>query len=317
MKSLNIQNRTTYFAVTALWTVLTVISINRGSTQATERYNISDSQLMLIQIAVSLPLLFIWLAVTYAFLNFHKYSLNLKGSGDYKGFKYIAYGLGVTLIGLILSSILSNVQAAIVEVDESTLTRDNLIIVRNYLSAAVAVLTYWFLLRGSIYLQGALKSKSHWKNSAKTLLLPMAVIAAGYLYLIFSNPNRTTPVNDSVAPTYALNDLAILLTIALPYLVAWFFGLLTILNIRRYRKDAPGIIYKLLFGKFAVGISLVIALSIILQLISQFAEYWAQLGIGGILLIISVIYFVLIYAYLAVAQGARQLNKIEEVAKGA
>jgi hypothetical protein len=57
--------------------------------------------------------------------------------------------------------------------------------------------------------------------------------------------------------------------------------------------------------------TLFIGLTILLQLLTQLSVIYASRSVSVILSAIVLIYFVLAYAFLLVAQGARKLNNVE------
>ena len=140
------------------------------------------------------------------------------------------------------------------------------------------------------------------------------MLCAAYLVLVFTNPDRRVSSEPNLNPTFGLPDSLILLTVALPYMAAWLFGMLAILGLYRYTDQTGGIIYKHLFKKLALGLTILISLTIVLQFLVQFASYWATAGLSALLGLVALIYLLLIVAHVQVANGARQLNIIETLA---
>lgn len=309
-------DRLVYTLVGLLWLINIGVNLMTSNKQVSERYGIPESALDLIAVALSLPLLLIWLAVAFAAISFYRYAQNIKGSKDAKSFRLISYGLFAALAGLLASSLLSTLQTILGQfvVDPSSL-QTPFVIVRNYVSMAAALATYGCLFFGSTALLEVIgKTLNGWRQ-IMPVLVPFTGLAVLYLWLVFTNESRQVSTIPGYAPTFGLPDYLILLTVALPYLVAWFLGITALRNIIQYQSQTPGIIYKKIFKRFVIGITTVIGLTIILQLISQFSGFWASKGLSAILGAVAVIVFILIYAYIQVALGARQLHKIEIIGR--
>jgi hypothetical protein len=306
------QNFLAYGLLVLIWAISLSLSFTSSNAVTLKHYNITEANLHAIQAILSLPTLFIWVALMYAILTFYRYAKQIEGSKDSRGFLLIAYGLGAMLAGMIASGLLSNVSVLMSERSaDPASVKTNFVILRNYVSVTAALGTYWCFYRGSQSLLASIKSRFNAAKQYLTVVFPFLVLAVVYLALIFSNPERRVSHDSAINPTFGLPDVLIVFTVALPYLAAWFMGLLALLGIYRYQIKVPGIVYRILFRNLVVGMTLVIGLTIILQLITQFAGFWADKGLGAILLIIAVIYFVIIAAFLIVARGAKQLNKIE------
>lgn len=151
------------------------------------------------------------------------------------------------------------------------------------------------------------------KGAHVGLVIGFVVFALLYTWFVFQNRYRTVSDNPLIQPVYYLSDSLIATTIIVPYVVAWLLGSLAASNILSYSHHAPGSIYRLFLKRFAIGSVLVISLSAFLQVISQFSEFWATLGLGSILILIYVILLVLLVGYGLIASGARRLARIEEV----
>lgn len=302
--------------VLILWAIYFFISINADNSRALEKYNLSESGLNWLQLLVSLPIAAVWLIILFAALSFYGYAQTIHGSKEGKAFRYISGGLTVLLIGMIAGAYLSLLERGISGETYSGASSENKIIVfENYAAAITSLLAYWFFWKAGRVLLGLInsaKQKAKIFQNSVVILLPAALI---YLYLLLNNPYRSSSDNQDVFPTYALPDIWIILTIFLPYMLAWGLGIYALLSIIIFQTKVKGIIYKNILKHFTGGMTLIISLNITLQFLTQFNDFFSRAGLGLILVIIAVIYTILVYGYVLVAYGALKLNSIEAVNK--
>ena len=307
------QSRIMYGGIGVLWLVQLYISLTTSISDTTKRYNISEMELRLLQALFSLPSLLALLALAFAVLSFYRYSQQIAGSDDGKAFRFIAYGLGVSLASMCVSPFISHAKSIAMSAHNQTATVGSLVILTNCLGVVVALLVYWFLWQSSQALLAIVKKRLSLKAIIGGALLPVVAIGVPYIYLIFSNPERMVSADPTIAPTYALPDPLIILAVALPYMLSWFLGLLAILGIYKFMQETRGVIYKRLFKNFAIGITIITLFTILAQFLGQFSDYWSHTSANAILSIVAVLVIILVGAYVLVANGARQLGKIEEV----
>ena len=119
--------------------------------------------------------------------------------------------------------------------------------------------------------------------------------------------------NFKITPTFALSDLLIVSTIALPIILSWGMGLFAIREIMDYNKLVAGSVYRQFLQMFVWGFSLIIVLTILLQLITQFTNYWAELGDAVMFVAVYAINSILIIGYYTIAKAAKDLSSIENL----
>ena len=307
------QNGMLYGGIFLLWLLQLYMSLTVSITDATQHYNISEMSLRITQALFSLPSLLALLALAFAMLSFYRYSQQIAGSDDGKAFRFIAYALGVSLASMCVSPFITHAKSVAMTAHTQMAMVNSLVILANCLGVVVALLVYWLLWQSSQALLSIVKKQLSLKAICAGALLPVVAIGAPYIYLIFSNPERTMSNDPAIAPTYALPDPLIILIVALPYMLSWFLGLLAILGIYKFLRETKGIVYKRLFKNFAIGITIITLFTILAQFLCQFSDYWSHTSASAILSILAVLIIVLVGAYLLVANGARQLGKIEEV----
>jgi hypothetical protein len=303
-----------YLAILAFWLISVALSLSQTGAEVVARYSISGAYLLFLKIGFSVPMLLMWLMIAYAALSFNRYSEQIIDFQDGKGFKYIGQSLFILLFSGIFSNYVSQIGGIFKEIHGSSIETTNTItIVQNYFVIFLALLAYIQIFRGARVLLSSINKNINWKKVSAYVLAPLGAVAIVYLWLIFNNQYRTSSDNSLIRATYALPDILILFTVAVPYLVSWFFGLTALFGIVQFSKNTSGVIYKASLNKFVAGISIVIILTIILQFITQFGDFWSTLGFGSLIAVVSVIFIIIIIGYYMVASGAYFLEKLENI----
>lgn len=298
----------TYFAVVLVWAISTGWGLFQSVSEGAARYNTSELFIRGIQVFISLPLLFIYLSVAFAAVTFLIYTSRITNTKEHKGYKLLTTGLFLTLASYLVSGILGIIQ--------QKLTGDainHFIIARNAVTIILGLITYGVFYQGSRYLLTTLKSNQGLGKLTATVLTILSFVGVGYVALVFQNPYRTTSATELIKPTYALPDTLILTTVILPYILTWMLASLAVTNLLYYSKNVGGLIFKSLFNDLALGFGIVISLTIVMQFLGQFSDFWSTTGLQGILVFIFGIFLALVVGYILVGKAARKLDRIETV----
>lgn len=303
-----------YLGLTVVWLGTAGLSILASDSSAAARFNLSVMQLRLLQLVFVLPGLVILLAILFAALSIWRYARAIAGAKEAAGFRSVAYGISALLIGLVVGNYVSSMRQLVVQhAADPEKVKTAFVIVNNYVSVAWALVTYGFLLRGSQLLLRSIGKRLNLKRKLLPTVAVFAVLTVTYLWLIHGNPGRQMSASPDLNPTFGLPYWLTVLTVALPFVVAWFVGVLALIGMYQYRTQTPGVVYKLLFKKLIIGMTLFTGLTIILQLLTQLYSVYATHSLPAILGIVALIYITLTYAFILVAQGARKLNSIENL----
>jgi hypothetical protein len=105
----------------------------------------------------------------------------------------------------------------------------------------------------------------------------------------------------------------LVLTIIIPYLYAWFIGLLAAFEITVVARQAKGILYRQALRLLAGGVSVVIAGLITIQYVRSVFPSGGKLSLGLVLLLIYLVYLIVAAGFVLITLGANRLKKIEEI----
>ncbi len=293
-----------------LWLIYVSLSLLVPAKAAIDRYHLSLVELNLLRATVLIPYLLFWLAATFALVRFRIYSKIVYGSPESRGFNKITLALWALLLVIVLPPLLNLIPAY---VPNSLSVQKVATIATNYVTVILYLFAFWQLWLASRNLIKTLESAEGNKGFRSVLFVILAVLAFLYFWVVFHNPYRTVSPNILIKPTYSLPDAMIILTILIPYLLVWLFGVFTITDLYFYAKRVNGVVYKKAFINAANGLIAIIILSVSVQFLSQLSSFFSNASLKVILIIVYLILFAIAAGYLFIARGARQLTDIEKV----
>jgi len=303
----------TYVVLGVLWLGTVSLSIRVDDSTTANRFNLSLLQLHAIQLALALPGLLIFMAILFAALSLWRYARAIGHSDESLGFRFVAYSIFTLLTGMVVGDYLGNIrQLAAQHAADPQRVKTIFVIITNHVSVAFALLTYGLLLRGAWLLLRSIGRRLDMAKKLVPTVAGFAALTATYLWLIHDNAASQMSTDPDITPTFGLPYWLVILTVVLPYVAAWFMGVLALMGMHQYHLQTTGIVYRLVFRKLVVGMTLFISLTILLQLLTQLSSLYATHNLSGILGIVVVIYIVLTYAFMLIAQGARKLHTIEK-----
>jgi hypothetical protein len=301
-----------YPVVCLLWLGMVGLSIAASSSVNTNRIKLSADQVRLLDVSVALPGLLIWLTILFAGLSIRRYVHNIAEAKESAGFRYITYGIFALLAGLIINSYVGGLQQLFSQhAADPQRVKATFVVINNYVSVIAALVTYGLLLQSSRLLLKSLGRQLDLGRKLIPIVGAFIALTAVYLWLIHANPVRQVSANSSFNTTFGLPYWLIVLTVALPCVIAWFIGVIALIGLYQYHEKTPGIVYKLLFKKLVLGMTLFIGLTILLQLLVQLYTLYANSTLPALLGLIAIVYLILVYAFVLIAQGAKKLNTIE------
>lgn len=287
---------------------LLLIIILPANHQATHDYHLSALQYRILYFAVAIPSIAVWFAAFFGYAKLQEYAHSIKNSAEAEAFerlangcKWLAWSLPVpALVGISLNAIASQWPgfhaAAIVLV--------------NYAALILPLVAFSILGLASRELINQTKLRIS-ALSARSIMLLFVIGGVLYCYLTFRHFDPTSL--GSTHNPYHLPIWLMLLTVIIPYLYAWFMGLLAAYEITSYSKQIGGVLYKQALHLLVSGLLAVILGSILLQYVSSVEPSPGHLVLNYRLLLITMFRIVDGIGFTLIAAGASRLKKIEEV----
>lgn len=285
-----------------------LITILPANKQAMHTYHLSTLEYRVLYFAVAIPAVAVWFAAFFGYAKLQEYAASIKNSSEAGAFaqlatgcRWLAWSLPIpALTAVILNSIANSWPGF----------HSTAIILNNYVSVILSLIA--FSVIGFAARELAKQSKIQFSaTSARGIMLVFVVGGVAYCYLTFRrfDPNSLGSTNNP----YALPIWLMLLTVIIPYLYAWFVGLLASYEITTYTQQVRGVLYKQALHLLVGGLVAVIIGSICLQYISSVEPSPGHLTLNYRLLLITLFRVVDGVGFVLIAIGALRLRKIEEV----
>lgn len=284
-----------------LLAIYAVISVSTPADPAMlSQYGISESRFRLITLSLTALVISIWSLAFYGFSKIKRYADSIGDHKDGTGFSLIAQGLMWLAISMAFRSALTSSFERIVT--EYPRLESFASIVENYTYVLFALVTFILISNGARELAGIVKLRNTVERQHLWIVIT-SVIASLFTYLVMVRPTGSN--------TYGLPDLAIILTIIIPLVYAWYRGFLAAYHLLIYRRRVRGAIYKKGLAILVAGLVLTVISSILIQFILAINATLTSLDITPLLTIVYALVLVIGSSFALIVIGANKLQKIE------
>ena len=295
-----------FIAITLLYLVL--ICTLPANKIVMDAYNLTAGQYRILFFLVQLPYVIIWFTAFYGYSNLQKYTNCIKKSVECeefrlitRGVKYLAFGMPlISLIAICLNSISNSNQGF----------TPTAVITVNYLSLIVPLLAYTSIRKGTHGLAERAKVKFSITDT-RSIMIILVIIGVAYCYFTFRRLNL-----DSLGATdnpYFLPAWLMIGTVIIPYLFAWFSGLLAAYEMVLYSRQVQGVLYRQSMRLLSLGIVGIIAGGVGLQYLRTVLPRTGYISISNGLVWSYIFYVVLAIGFSLLIMGAIRLKRIEDV----
>jgi hypothetical protein len=272
-----------------------------------ERYDITETGARLLNLTVILPAEAIWFGALYGYIRLKSYARLIGGSAEGSPFNRLADGLGILALSLPFRGVVSAVMNHLTVNDPGLETVAT--VVPNYIGLAFSVVSFMLIASGAHGLLTSLRNRGPGSPVSNYAVLALILLSSVFTWLILSGPAGST----SEAEAYQSPAWIVILTLAVPYLFAWYQGALATYRLYVYKSRVEGHLYREAFGNISAGIGLILFLSILIQLITTISERLNRLELTPVLLLIYLLVLLYAVGFGLVAKGAKKFKKIEEV----
>lgn len=271
-------------------------------------YHLSSLEYRVLLFAVALPSMLVWLAAFWGYAALRQYAQSIHKTKEGPHFNQLAtgcYWLAWSLPLPTIASLLLNTLA-----DKSPGFRPTAIIIANYLSLLFPLVG--FSLIGNTARDLTRSAKLSFSLAGARLIMLLFLLAGVlYCYLTFHHFDLTSLT--STHNPYFLPVWLAVVSITVPYLYAWFIGLLGAYEIVLFSKNVQGLLYRRALAYVAVGLVAVIVSSITLQYINGVVPAVSHLVLNYKLVAITLFRILGGTGFIILALGAKRLKKIEEI----
>lgn len=287
---------------------LGLILLLPANSRAMENYDLSALEYRILYLAVVFPVLVVWFAAFFGYAKLQEYAQSIKGAPEAPAFqrlatgcRWLAWSLPVPALTAVTFNALADVWPAL---------HSTAIIMVTYVTLILSLVAFSIIGMASRELISRAKVRLSAVGTRSVMLL-FVIGGVLYCYLTFRQfePGNLNSTNNP----YHLPIWVMLLTVIIPYLYAWFVGLLATYEIAAYAKRVRGVLYKQALHLFVAGLITVISASIALQYISTVEPPSGHLSLNYRLLLITIFRILDGVGFALIAVGILRLKKIEEV----
>ncbi|HEX4774216.1 MAG TPA: hypothetical protein VH234_01745 [Candidatus Saccharimonadales bacterium] len=271
-------------------------------------YHLSMLEYKTVRFAISLPTLLVWLAAFFGYAALRQYARSIKDTPEGEHFTRLAKGCAWLAWSLPVISITSLILSSLAY--EWPAFHGASVILLNYASLLLPLIAFSIIGMAS---DGLLWNAKLNFNRTTASYIIVAFLTAGVLYcyltfLHFDHSNFGSTDNPYYLPIWLM-----VLTVIIPYLYAWFVGLLAAYEITLLSKNMQGVLYKHGLQWLVAGLVTIIISSIVVQYINA-VEPRSVVLIFDYRLVFSLLFRITGgIGFLLLAWGALKLKKIEEV----
>jgi len=271
-------------------------------------HHLSLLQYRTILFAVSLPSLLTWLVAFAGYAKLREYVYLIRKSPEGAYFSKLAVGCAWLAWSLPLSAIL----AFLLDGLANSWT--------GFYSSAVIISNYSYMLLSLIALSiignasRGLVNRARLKFSlASVRIIMLLFLTAGVLYCYLTFRHFDLSSLSSTHNPYYLPIWLMVISIIIPYLYAWFTGLLAAYEIHLFSRRTNGVLYRQALRLLVAGLITIILSSVAVQYVSSLQPHVGQLTLGYQLVLVSVFRLIGGGGFLLLGLGAIRLKKIEEI----
>lgn len=294
--------RIAYIVPIIVWIIYTIL-LFVGPNQNPYKWGLTE--INLIRVSFTLPILVIWLVAVRAVIRFKKYAVLIDGSPEADGFRRIADGLAWLLAYLISLLVLGRIPLLFHSHNPLYVA----VFIKNHLPVYILLVSSVMLYLGSMKLLASHKAPT--PASRTTIAWVLYLIFAGCFATFFAlNPPAAQSISSN-QPAFAVSAGVLMFSLVLPSLVAWGLAVIASVNMAAYAGVVKGVIYRRSLNRLVGGIYASTAFAILVEILVLDASHLRNIGSTAILLILYGIIVAYGIGAALIARSARHLTLIE------
>jgi hypothetical protein len=270
--------------------------------------NWSATEYHVIFMLIAIPMVATWFAAFYGYHWIRLYSRSLRRTEEGISYRQLANGIGWLALSIPIPSITGLILSSIANSHPGFHATS--IILSNYIALLLPLIAFGIIGNAARQLTNSANLRISLAG-ARWVIFMFVVLGVMFCYFVFQHFDLSSSAsNDN---PYYLPIWLMLVSLIIPYLYAWFVGLLASYEISVLATKTRGVLFSQALRLLALGLVTVIGSSIALQYISSAAPRSGHLELNSRLLVTYIVRIVAGVGFLIIAAGARKLRKIEEV----
>jgi hypothetical protein len=263
---------------------LVLVSLLPANRLSMQQYGWTSFDYHMIYLMIVIPMVAIWFAGFYGYYCLQRYANSISGSPDADDYRQLSRGVAWLAWGLPIQSLSAVLLNGIA--NSYTGFHSWSIIISNYISLIIPLVAFTIIGNSSRNLITRANIRIS-LGGARSIVLAFVTLGVLFCYLSFRHFDLAS-LNGTNNPYY-LAMWFMLLTIIIPYLYAWFVGLLAAYEIASLATHVRGVLYNQALRLLGSGLVAVIVSSILLQYIGSVAPRTGHLELNSRLFVIYII----------------------------
>jgi hypothetical protein len=275
---------------------------------ALHTYGLSGSEYRALLFALSIPSVVTWVAAFIGYAKLRQYVDVIRKSpegGSFailtRGYAWLAWSLPITATAYLILNAVSDKWPSLLSTN---------VIFHNYIGLILPLVAFTLIGTASRSLVNRAKLDI---TSASVRGIMLVFLAAGVLYCFLTFQQFNLDSLGSTHNPYYLPVWLMVLTVIIPYLYAWFIGLLAAYEIMLFSKHTEGVLYRSALRLLVAGLVTIIVSSVALQFSSSVQPAAGHVVFGYHLVLNLIFRIIAGIGFILVAFGAGKLRKIEEI----
>jgi len=257
---------------------------------------------------IYLPLAIIWFTAFYGYNKLKQYARSVRETPEGLGYEGLARGFTWLSWGLLVPVTITIVLHAIS--GQNPNFNASAIIISNYISLIFPLIAFSIINNASHRLVSR-RGEDTTLSANKLIMILFIVLGVAYCYLVFKHIDGHG-LTDSNNP-YMIPVWLIITTIVIPYLYAWFVGLLAAYDLHRLSKRAKGVLYRQALSLLSRGATLVIVSLISVQYLRSVVPRTGHFSLSMTLVTTYLIFIIMMFGFIMISLGASRLKRMEDI----
>ncbi|HVX24199.1 MAG TPA: hypothetical protein VG992_02550 [Candidatus Saccharimonadales bacterium] len=271
-------------------------------------YNLSSDSYHILLFAITVPSILIWFVGFYSYAQLQCYVRSLAGSPEEQDFKRLANGVRWLVWSLPVSALVNIILNSIANTHIGFYSAA--IIISNYVALILPLIGFSLISSAAHGLLSRAQTRLT-LSSARFIILVFVVLGVLYCYFTFRHFNLSS--FGSLDNPYHLPVWLMVLTVAIPYLYAWFVGLLASYELMHFSNQVTGVLYRQALRLLAGGTIAVVISSIGSQYSSSVSPHVGYFVLNHRLLFSYLFRVIAGAGYVLIAFGVSRLHRIEAI----
>jgi hypothetical protein len=272
-------------------------------------YHFSSFEYSIAVLMVNLPVIAVWFFAFWGYAKLRQYSEAIRKTREGKYFYRLSVGLAWLAWSMPIISITSHILNG--TINGGSGTHSVVSIIDDYLNLILTLIAFLIIGSAARGIIGQDNKVDLGRISSRVVIALLTLGGVIYCFLVLRsfNLNSISDTNNH----YHMPVWLVVITIIIPYLYAWFVGVMAAYEITIYAKGIKGVLYKQALMNIVYGLLAVVLSFITIQYLNNAWQMPAHVIFTARLVVTTIFRIIGGAGYILMAVGASRLKRIEEV----